>query len=203
MHTYAYIYVQYIFIAWHAGSSSQLYFLIQLLYIMSDYIVWIYDCRKLDVSFYVTSRALSWVSVLSISLELSLRYQEGAQQTGDCATRPIQRKSAPVSADDVYQGQIRMDRPISSSSSSSARVPSTSRAFGHSPSSASHLNKSHAKSPDATVRRNRQRIPTQRPHNLSKSNTVSCDSTSTFIPRDATEGNWLARVPWGDNCDVM
>lgn len=143
----------------------------------------------------MTSRAraiaLSWISILSTPLELSLRYQEGAQQTGDCATRLIQRKSAPVSADDAYQGQIRMDRPISSSSTSSARVPSTSGAFGHSPSSASHLNKSHARSPDATVRRNRQRIPTQRPHNLSKSNTVSCDSVPLRLflvtPRKVTD----------------
>lgn len=50
----------------------------------------------------------------------------------DCATRrPIRRKSASVSADDAYQGQIRMDRRISSPSPSARSTCSVNvRGFG-------------------------------------------------------------------------
>ncbi|KAG5329665.1 AMPQ Aminopeptidase, partial [Acromyrmex heyeri] len=161
-HSQIYIYVQYIFIA----RSSQLYFIIQLScpIILSEY-----TTAKLNISFFIyayTSHYYCGIPILSTRLELCITRKLRNKRSDDCATRFNEK--VPVSTDDVYQGQIRMDRLISSSpavvNTCSVNVGDRGETFGCSQSgqsSKSCRSENHARSPDATVHQVQRRIRTQ------------------------------------------
>jgi len=179
------IYVQYIFIAWHARSLSQLYFLyssdISCLIILSEYMT---AEREKEKRFDLCDimRSLSTVVDTNIIDSSSLCYHKAS----NCATRPSQRKCASISMDDAYQGQIRMD--LNFVIVWSARVPSTSGGIWPQ-SFASCRSESHVRSSDATVR--------QHPATCTHATVAACQSQTQRSPRSVARlGAPTSFSPW-------
>lgn len=179
------------------------------MYIMSDYIIWIYDCRN-STTFRFLWRVVRRGYQYYRSLSSSLRYQRDAQRTNDCATWPIQQKFIPVSVDDVYVP--RTDK----NGSTDFVIVSTQHVFSHVRSkeregfgqlSASRRSESYARSSQM-----------QRPSHPVTLTAVACQSWTRARSSRSVAWLWcpyirspwryrkvtdLARASWGNDCDVM